>query len=139
MRIVPPPHFSSYLRDLHASQQRGELSEQRWDVIAKRHHFRDGRGFLKEFLGGTEWRGDAEPWTTLRFEETGAIAHAPKSGATVELNEPSVDALGFIGRWRPKDIDGPQDVVIHYDPSAAQVLEIKWGKALEHSSTLRRQ
>jgi quercetin dioxygenase-like cupin family protein len=139
MWISSPPHFSSYLRDLHTSQQKGELTEQRWDLIAKSHHFRDGRGFLREFLGGTEWRGDDEPWTALRFEETGAIAHAPSSRTTVELYEPSVDALGFVGRWRPRDIDGPQDVVIHYDPSAPQVLEIKWGRALEHSSTLRRR
>jgi quercetin dioxygenase-like cupin family protein len=139
MWISSPPHFPSYLRDLHALQQEGELTEERWGMIARSHHFRDGRGFLKEFLGGTEWRGDDEPWTTLRFEAAGVIAFASDSRTAVEFYESSEDALGFIGRWRSREIDGPQDVVIHYDPSAPQVLEIAWGKTLEHSSTLRRQ
>ena len=139
MWISSPPHFSSYLRDLHALQQEGELTEERWGMIAGSHHFRDGRGFLKEFLGGTKWRGDDKPWTTLRFEEAGVIAFGSDSRTAVEFYEPSEDALGFTGRWRSREIDVPQNVVIHYDPSAPQVLEIAWGKALEHSSTLRRQ
>jgi quercetin dioxygenase-like cupin family protein len=139
MWISSPPHFSNYLRDLHEAQQEGELTDERWEKIAKSHHFRDGRGFLKEFLGGTEWRGDTEPWTILRFEKIGVIAFSGADNEKVEFYDPSEDALGFIGRWEARDTDVPQTVVIHYDPSAPQVLKITWGKKLEHSTTLRRQ
>jgi quercetin dioxygenase-like cupin family protein/poly(3-hydroxybutyrate) depolymerase len=138
--ISSPPHFANYLRDLESAKQEGQLTDERWGTIAENHHFRDGRGFLKEFLGGTAWRGDVEPWTVLRFEETGVIAFGgADQRIAVEFFDPSEDALGFIGRWRSRHNAVPEHLVIHYDPSAPQALQVTWGEKLEHSSMLRRE
>jgi quercetin dioxygenase-like cupin family protein len=139
--VSSPPEFSRYLRDLHSARRQGELNDERWGVIAQSHSFRDGRGFLKEFLGGTEWQGDTDPWTLLRYEKSGVVASVgePANRATLELFDPSQDALGFLGRWRPHAADPPQTVVLHYDPSQPNMLRIAWGPQLDSVTTLRRR
>jgi quercetin dioxygenase-like cupin family protein len=141
MWVSSPPEFSRYLRDLHAARQQDELNDEAWGVIAQRHGFRDGSGFLKEFLGGTEWQGDVEPWTILRFQESGVVAWLgdPAKSTTVELFDPSQDALGFLGRWRPQASKPPQTMTLHYDPTQPDVLRISWGPQLGSVAILRRR
>jgi quercetin dioxygenase-like cupin family protein len=140
MWISSPPEFSNYLRDLHAARQAGELDENRWGTIAESHNFRDGRGFLEEFLGGTEWHGDAAPWTRLRFESSGVIASsgAPEDPTNVEFVDPSADGLGFLGRWHNAGSGKPEDLVLYFDPKDPDVLRIVWGPRLSHTTILHR-
>src|SRR5688572_21276947 len=141
MWISSPPEFSRYLRDLHSARQQGELNEELWGRIAQSHGFRDGRAFLKEFLGATEWYGDTDPWMLLRFEESGLVASVGDFArhGTLELFDPSQDALGFLGRWRPRPTDPPQEIVVHYDPSQPSILRITWGSQFARVSILRRR
>jgi quercetin dioxygenase-like cupin family protein len=141
MWISSPPEFSNYLRDLHAAKQAGELDENRWGNIAESHNFRNGRGFLEQFLGGTEWHGDVAPWTRLRFEKSGVVASSgvPEGPTNVEFVDPSADGLGFLGRWRKAGSDAPEDIVLYFDPNDPDALRIVWGPKLSHTTILHRR
>jgi quercetin dioxygenase-like cupin family protein len=140
MWISSPPEFSNYLRNLHAARQADELDDDRWGKIAESHNFRDGRGFLEEFLGGTEWHSDVAPWTRLQFEDSGVVASssAPEPPPNIEFFDPTEDGLGFRGRWRNAASVEPEEILLYFDPNSPDALRVVWGPKLSRTTILHR-
>lgn len=135
MWVVSPPNFARYLREWNDAGAQN-VSEAKWQEIAEKHEYADGRAFLHRVLAGTQWR-DTMSAALLVFDRKGTHATAT-GGATLEIQDESAPDLGFIALWRPDASASPETVVLTYDFATGNILRLRW-RDMQRTVSLTRE